>query len=214
MTDTTHSNRHAGIDRNDVIECALAMVEHAGADSLSMRRLAAELGVTATAIYWHVGGRDEVVTALIERQAARLAERPVLGSTPAERILDVARHVWDSALDHPEVMRLAHSAGATSLLEMHLEIALARELTAAGVVGSEGRDALRAILVCVGGFLVLALRPEDAVPTPLSSTELWAGVDDPGVHVDTRDALTTAIDKTALMERTVAAVIADYLPVG
>lgn len=207
----THSTRHAGIDRDTVVDAALALVESGGAASLTMRKLAAELGVTATTIYWHVGGRDEVVTALIERQAEKLADRPIAGATPRERILAAARHVWDSALAHPEVMKLAHSVGATSALEMHLEIAFARELTAAGIEGDEARDALRAILMCVGGFLVLALRPADSVPTELAGTTLWGQVDDPAVAPATAAALTTPVDLPALLDRTVLAIIDSYL---
>lgn len=210
-TSQARSSRHAGIDRDDVVECALRMVEAGGADSLTMRKLAAELGVTATSIYWHVGSRHEVIIALIERQAERLARHPVEGSTPRERIVNAALNVWDSALEHPEVMKLAHSIGATSVLEMHLEIALARELTRAGVIGESARDALRSILICVGGFLVLGLRPHDAVPSELASTTLWAAVDDPGVATETRDALTHRVDLSTLLETTVGAVIDGYL---
>lgn len=206
-TTSTRSGHHAGLGPDDVVDAALALVEQEGAAALTMRRLAAELGVAATTIYWHVGGRDEVVHAVIARLGEQLGERPVSGSAPRERVLSVARHVWDSALEHPEVMKLAHAVGATSVLEMHLEIALARELTAAGVVGEAARDALRAILICVGGFLVLALRPPDAVPPALAGTALWASVDDPAIDPETVAALTRPIDLPALFERTLAAVV-------
>ena len=207
----TRANRHAGLDRDDVGDCALKLVQDGGAEALTMRKLAAELGVTATTIYWHVGSRDEVVIALIERLSERLAERPIGGSTPRERVMAAARHVWESALEHPEVMKLAHSVGGTSALEMHLEIAMARELTAAGVVGDRARDALRSILICVGGFLVLAFRPDEAVPTELSSTTLWGQVEDPAVDSGTREALTQPIDLDALFETTIQAVVDSYL---
>ena len=211
MSQTARSTRHAGIDRDDIVDAALRLVEDEGADALTMRRLAAELGVTATTIYWHVGNRDDVVVALVERHGQQLAARPVTGDDPADRIIAAAMAVWDSALAHPEVMRLAHASGATSALEMHLEIALARELTAAGVTGEEARDALRSLLICVGGFLVLALRPADAVPTELAGTALWAAVDDDGVAPATARALTRPIDREALLRRTLGSIVADYL---
>ena len=52
---------HAGLDADDVVEAALALVEGEGGDALTMRRLASELGVTTTTIYWHVGNRDELL---------------------------------------------------------------------------------------------------------------------------------------------------------
>ncbi len=211
MADQHRSSRHAGIDREAVIECALALVESGGAEALTMRKLAAELGVTATSIYWHVGSRDDVIIAVIERQAAELGQRAVVGETPRDRLIDVARQVWDSALEHPEVMKLAYGVGATSLLDMQLEIAMARELADAGIVGTDARDALRAILLCVGGFLVLALRPATAVPPELASTTLWAQVDDAMIDPTTRQALTEVADLQALFDRTIAAVIDGWL---
>lgn len=201
----------SSITRDDVVECALALVESGGAGALTMRKLAAELGVSVTSVYWHVGGRDEVVLAVIERSSERLAQRPVTGDDPAARIMSAARHVWDSALEHPEVMRLAHSVGATSLLELPLEIALARELNHAGLSGETARDALRSILICVGGFLVLALRPPDAVPADRAGTALWAEARAPGVDAATQAALSQPVDLDALFERTVRTVVQSYL---
>ena len=42
------STRHAGLDRDDVVDAALALVEAGGGEALTMRKLAAELGVAET----------------------------------------------------------------------------------------------------------------------------------------------------------------------
>lgn len=211
-TPAGHATRHAGIDRGDVVDTALAIVEQGGAEALTMRKLAAELGVTTTTIYWHVGSRDDLVTALVERLGASYADTPVSGTTPHERVMAVARQVWSNALAHPEVTRLAHQHGAASLLQIHLEVALARELTAAGLSGAAGRDALRAILVGVGGFLVLALRPPDTVPVERAGTTLWQGIDDDRVDPTMQRALTEPADLDALFERTLSAIVTAHLP--
>ena len=64
-TASAGSTRHAGIERDDVIDAALALVESGGGDALTMRKLAAELGVATTTIYWHVGNRDDLVLAVV-----------------------------------------------------------------------------------------------------------------------------------------------------
>ena len=177
-----------------------------------MRKLAAELGVTPNSIYWHVGSRPEVIIALIERLAQRQAEATVTGASARERVMSAARHVWNAALTNRQVTTLAYEVGATSLLELPLERELAREITAAGLKGDEARDAMRAILMCVGGFLVIALRPVDLVPEPWASTTLWGTVDDPLIHPETVDALTRSVDLPALFERTLRAVVDSYIP--
>ena len=90
------------------------MVEADGADALTMRSLANELDVATTTIYWHVGNRAELITALVRRHGARLAEAPVEGDTARDRVLAVARLIWESAITHREITRLASAHGAAS----------------------------------------------------------------------------------------------------
>ncbi len=210
--DNEGTGRRAGLDHADVIEGALALVEEGGPEALTMRKLAAELGVTTTTIYWHAGGRDDIVTAVIKLMSQRLAHTPVEGILAPDRVMSAARHVWESALAHPEVTSLAHQHRSTSLLELDLEIVLARELAAAGLRGDSARDALRAILISVGGFLVLGLRDESAIDDEHTSHALWAGIDDPGIDPSTVESLTHPVDLHALFETTVRAVVDHYVP--
>jgi AcrR family transcriptional regulator len=214
--DTVGTGRRAGLDRDDVVEAALALVEAGGAGALTMRKLAADLGVTTTTIYWHVGGRDELVTAIIQRMSERQAEAAIAGDTARERVMSAARHVWTSALEHRHITSLAHQSGASSLLQIHLEQALVRELDAAGVKGEQARDALRGILLCVGGFLVMGLRgrrdDDDTLPAARSSQALWAEVDDPAIDRSTVEALSAPLDLPALFETTVQGVVDSFVP--
>ena len=211
-TTATGTGRRAGLDPDEVVDAAIELVEAGGTDALTMRKLAAELGVTTTTIYWHVGSRDELVTAMIRRLSERQAEVPLEGGTPRERVMSAVRQMWRSHLDHPNMTSLAHQAGATSLLEIDVEIALVRELEAAGLTGDDARDALRGILVCVGGFLVLGLRHPDSVPGELRSQTLWAAVDDPDIDSTTIASLSEPLDIDRLFETTVQAVVDSFLP--
>lgn len=206
-------SHHAGLDRERVVDCASALVEAGGPEGLTMRKLATELGVTPTTLYWHVGNRDDIVAAIIERQGARQAAQVIEGSSGRERVMGAARQVWSSALENRQVTRLAYQSGAMSLLELGLEVALMEELDRAGLRGSEARDALRSILLCVGGFLVLALRDPGSVPAEHTSTSLWGAVD---LDVDpvTLRAMTEPVDLEALFETTVGAVVAHWVPEG
>jgi AcrR family transcriptional regulator len=151
----TGPGRRAGLGRDEVVDAALALVEAEGADALTMRKLAAELGVTTTTIYWHAGSRDELVEAVIARYAERHAPGPFAGRTPAQRIEHIAVALWRSARDHPNVSALAYRARATSQLGQPYHEAMAAELAAAGVGGAEARLAVGAIVRCVAGFLVV-----------------------------------------------------------
>lgn len=204
--------RRAGLERDDVVDAALALVEAGGAEALTMRKLAAELGVAPTAIYWHVGNRDDLVLAVVERQAQRQAASLVRGSTAQDRVVDATLNIWRAAQAHRNVTALASQAGATTLLELPLEVALVVELEGAGVRGPAARDALRALLACLAGFLVQAWRREDRVPEQLRPAALWATVDDRRLSEPTRRALGEPPDVEELVERTVRSVVAGVLP--
>jgi AcrR family transcriptional regulator len=193
-----------------MVTAALALVENEGPAALTMRRLAAALDVTTTTVYWHVGSRDELITELIRHQSERQAARPVTGSTPRERVMSAARHVWDSALEHRAITSLAHQTGTTSLLEHPLEVALVRELEAAGLTGATAAEAMRAILSTVGGFLVFALRDQSAIPEERRAPALWAATD-AGLDPATIAALCGPPDLESLFETAVQAVIDRYV---
>ncbi|MGB6059293.1 MAG: TetR family transcriptional regulator [Microthrixaceae bacterium] len=207
------STRHAGLDRNDVIAAALTMVEQGGGEALTMRRLAAELGVATTTIYWHVGNRNDLVLALVKRQAEHQATTPVNGDSPRERIASASLNIWRNALAHRNVTALASQVGATTLLELPLEIALVVELEAAGVTGKAARNGLRSILGCIAGFLVVAWRRED-MAEELRPSALWAAVEDGHISAETKAALGEPVDLDEVVNSTIDSVIRGILENG
>jgi TetR/AcrR family tetracycline transcriptional repressor len=67
------------LSEEEVVVAALSMCEESGLAGLSMRRLAAELGVTATALYYHVPNKEallgRVAEVLIEQFARQRTEK-------------------------------------------------------------------------------------------------------------------------------------------
>jgi len=204
--------RRAGLDRDEVVDHALALVVAGGPGALTMRKLAADLDVTPTTIYWHVGTRDEVVAAVIDRVAQTYANTEVAGSTPRRRVMSLAHTIWNMALTNRNVTSLAHQSGATSALEVHLERAMALELEAAGLRGAEVRDALRAIIMCIAGFLVVAFR-FDGGSSALQGHD-GTDLEDDALSPETVAAMAERPDLPALFDRTVQAVVDSFVPVA
>jgi TetR/AcrR family tetracycline transcriptional repressor len=205
------SGRRTGLDRDDVVAAALELVSREGPAALTMRRLATDLGVGTPTIYWHVGSRDELIAEVIRCQSDRLAERPVEGDTARARVFSAARNIWTSSIEHRAITSLAHQTGTSSLLARRLEEALVIELETAGLVGQAAADASRAILIAVGGALVLALRDLSAYPADYRPDVLWSHSDAP-IAPETRAALCSAPDLDALSAATLQAVIDHYVP--
>jgi AcrR family transcriptional regulator len=94
--------RPATIDREDVLEAALRLLDAEGPEALTMRRLASELGVSAMAPYRHVASRDELLMVLVDRLAARVVYPP-RPRDPKGAILVLWSAIYDSLAEHPWV---------------------------------------------------------------------------------------------------------------
>lgn len=208
---TTGTGRRAGLEPTEIVDAALALVDAHGAEALTMRRLAADLGVTTTTIYWHVGNRDDLVLAIIERVAEQQAKLALDGHDPVDRIVAIATHVFRSALERRHVTSLAHQVGATSLLELPLERTMAVELDAAGVRGEAARDAMRAIMMCVAGFLVVGMRRPTDIDPRVRSDALWAAVPEDELPAETTAALGQPADLPTLLDATLRAIVTDVI---
>ena len=208
---SVNTGRRAGLDQADMVAVALGLVEREGPAALTMRRLAAELEVTTNTVYWHVGSRDELIAEVIRARSTEMAEREVIGSTARERVTSAARNIWDNAFANRAVTSLAHQTGTTALLEHPLQVALAREIEAAGLAGDAAALAMRAILATVGGFLVGALRDESAIPAHLRSPSLWS-MTEAGLDPTTVGALSEPIDHEAVFTTTLDVVVGAHIP--
>lgn len=58
--------------RDQILDAALEVVPRHGIHGTTMERIAAEAGVSPAALYWHFEGKDDLLTALVGRLAARL----------------------------------------------------------------------------------------------------------------------------------------------
>lgn len=200
----TAPTRTGGMTREQIADAALAIVERHGADALSMRKLAAELGVTSTTIYWHIGGRDEVLAAALERYRERHRPRSVAGSSARTRVASILRHLHDEALEHANVFTVAYDLGITGRMQLPWQRLLADELLATGMDPEAAADTMRGLLYTVGGFIVMGLRrAEENVGSELA----WAQLDDPTVDPRLRDRMAHAPDVDALFDRTINALV-------
>jgi AcrR family transcriptional regulator len=195
-----------------IVDVARRMVESGGVDALSMRKLAAELGVAPTAIYWHVGGRDELLHAVLDEL---LAEAPAIrarGDSPQQRVASVARAIRRHVRNAPTLHQLAQHLNRLPDASFPGQLALAREITAAGLRGDGAAKAVRTVLFLVGGFQLLegnfSRRPADAPTTQ----DLWQTVHDPTIDDELRASMAEPADTDALFEYALDALLRSILP--
>ncbi len=191
-----------GASRAKIVAAARALVEGDGIDAVSMRKVAAEVGLAPTAIYWHVGSRDDLLHAVLDEMVADLPPIRARGSSPRDRIASVARGARQEFHDQVATLKLATELGRGNELSFRAQVALAREMTAAGLDGDDAVAALRSILFLVGGFVMIEEEYRQRPPGELATGSLWAGVDDEAIDPAIRAAMTGATDTDALFAYT------------
>ncbi|WP_086818582.1 TetR/AcrR family transcriptional regulator C-terminal domain-containing protein [Allokutzneria sp. NRRL B-24872] len=60
------ATKRPGLTREVLIETALRLLDEVGLDGLTVRRLAAELGVQSPALYWHVKNKQELLDGMAD----------------------------------------------------------------------------------------------------------------------------------------------------
>jgi AcrR family transcriptional regulator len=93
--------------RDAIVDAALLIADREGFDAVSMRRVAAELGVGTMSLYHHVRDKDELV---YEMADAIGAEMLIPGDVPAdwrEALRQIALHTRDTFTRHPWLLDAA-----------------------------------------------------------------------------------------------------------
>lgn len=107
MCATTRPN----LTRQLLIETALRLLDEVGLDGLTVRRLAAELGVRSPALYWHIRSKQELLDGMADQmiQAAGMGP-PYDGEAWQDWLARRARAYRQSVLAHRDGARIVATA--------------------------------------------------------------------------------------------------------
>jgi AcrR family transcriptional regulator len=98
------------LDRDRILEAAVAFVDENGLRGLTMRRLGSELGVEAMSLYRYVAGREELLDGIVEKVLAEMAEDSEIRDAPTDGWQDFLQRLAHGfrrvALAHPGVFPL------------------------------------------------------------------------------------------------------------
>ena len=207
---TEAARRDRPVTRDEVVDTALRLIEDHDVTALTMRRLASELGVAVTSIYWHVGNRDALLDLLVERLLADMGEARLSGRTPRARVTSLLR-LWRQRLwERPHLIAVAHERGQTAAMFQPLQSALARELRTVGVEGREAAQAIRVLQVHVVSSVVMERAAGRGPITNPTDPAVWATAEDPVLVA----ALAEPVDYDAVFELGTEALLDHLLPVA
>lgn len=157
----TRGRRERPLTREELLDAALAIVDSEGLPALTMRRLAAAVGVEAMSLYYHVPHKEALLDGVVDRMRSEM------------RLPETAPDDWTDALEaifaeyrrvlaaHPNMLPLAarrtDSAGASGL----------EYLIAEGVAPDDAVELYQSLVAFTIGYSVLS--------APLVETA-WAGL--------------------------------------
>lgn len=100
--------RREPLTREDALAAAVALADREGIGSLSMRRLARELGVEAMSLYHHVANKDEILDGMVDAVFAEIT-LPSGGSDWKGAMRERAGSARDALTRHPWAVGLLDS---------------------------------------------------------------------------------------------------------
>jgi AcrR family transcriptional regulator len=116
MTTAATTPARVPLSRERVLREAIRLADESGLDALTMRRLAQQLGVEPMSIYYHVRGKDAVVTGALDLIFEDVARRAAAATAPPpaswrEHLRARILAARDVLQDHPWVPRALETRG-------------------------------------------------------------------------------------------------------
>lgn len=165
--------QHAGLTREAVLHAAVGLVDEHGLAALSMRRLGAELGVEAMALYHHVGNKDELLDGLVELLFAESVPAAPEHEPWQGALRRHARAMLDTLLAHPNLVPLVLSRPATTpgvLAVLERTVSVARS---SGMAADRALELVYALIGFVVGHVAMGGDGQDSA----TRLQVLAGLD-------------------------------------
>ena len=139
--------------KDEILTAALALADEAGLDAVTMRAVAARVGITPMALYRHVADKEALLDGVLE---TAVAEVRVPGpSLPwDERLTGLALAVRDVGHQHPTAIGLAFSRPGDTPAVRRLVDVIHGALADAGVPADQRHRLERMVSTFVVGFVV------------------------------------------------------------
>ncbi|MGW7006254.1 TetR/AcrR family transcriptional regulator [Streptomyces sp. NPDC054933] len=137
--------REEPLSRERIVEAAIGLLDTAGEGGLTFRALAERLATGPGAIYWHVTGKNELLSAATDAVVADTMTAGTADTTPQEAIRALALGVFDAIDAHPWIgTQLASAPSQSPMLRVFEHIG--RQVQALGVPHTAQFTAASALL--------------------------------------------------------------------
>ena len=139
--------------REQIIGAALEIADERGLEAVTMRAVAARLGVTAMALYPHVRSKGDLLDGLVGRLLAEMS-RPDRAKPWPDRLRELARSAREAAHRHPAVVPLLFARPAVTPEAILTVDAIYQALLDAGVPDGDVARIERLLSTFVLGYAI------------------------------------------------------------
>jgi AcrR family transcriptional regulator len=137
--------QHAGLDAQSIRRAAIKLADKDGLSALSMRKLGAELGVEAMALYHHFPNKDAVLDGMVEELAAATPVPELNHRNWQDRLRAYTRSQLDNLAAHPNLVPLILSRPAVTERNLQMMERLLESLGKAGFRPGRALDIVYAL---------------------------------------------------------------------
>ncbi|MFJ9408862.1 TetR/AcrR family transcriptional regulator [Streptomyces sp. NPDC101393] len=173
------ADQPAGLDLDKIVDATVRLLDSESLAKFSMRRLAAELGVTAMSVYWYVDTKDDLLELALDSVAG---EMPVPDASDArsdwrDQLRALAVAYRDMLLRHPWTARLLGEYINIGPHATEFSNATQRAMRRSGLTPDAMGGALAAVFHFVYGFSTIrALHEERCRAAGISLDDYFAQV--------------------------------------
>ncbi|QIS22917.1 TetR/AcrR family transcriptional regulator C-terminal domain-containing protein [Nocardia terpenica] len=121
-----------GLDRQQVVDAALDLLDEIGLDALTMRKVADRLGVRLNTVYWHVSGKPQLLEAMADRMLLGCTDEP-LPEPWADRLRELAHRYRRALLARRDGARVVAGTYPAEPCTFRLADAMTATLLDAGI---------------------------------------------------------------------------------
>lgn len=171
-----------------IVTAAAELADADGLEALSMRRLAARLGVGVASLYTYVPGKDELLALMLDHAIAQDVLPHTLPGTWRDKVAAWARRDWSDYTAHPWTIQLVATRqlagpGALGWLESALRV-----FDGTGLSRGEATAAVQSVDSFVRGQAQAAVSEAATERPDGPDGTSWRGVEDEFLehHVDLR----------------------------
>ena len=144
------STRNRTDRREEIVAAAVRFLEDHDLDELSMRRLAAELGVGTMTLYVYFRDKDELIDAIVDALPAR-RPLPELRGPWRRQLRDLMRHFLATLQQHPHLVKVRLARPIATPKAFRITEEGLRILREAGFDEREAVSAFRTLFIYVFG---------------------------------------------------------------